>query len=191
MRPKKPERCASSAARRAATLGPPAEDCAEASAVSFRRTKYRLSVGVQVSARSSEVRRETVIVIARARKKLPVTPVVEMSGRKTTIGSTVTPIVVFLPLISTTGVTGSFFRALAITMTVSLLTSLLLALTWTPTLSLYLVRRKDTADASAQSSAGGPSVAALLAAEEAHLSGFFGRIVEFYVRTMKALLKRP
>jgi len=59
------------------------------------------------------------------------------------IGSTITPIVVFLPLISTTGVTGSFFRALAVTMTASLLTSLLLALSWTPTLSQYLVRRKD------------------------------------------------
>src|SRR5215467_14422019 len=32
------------------------------------------------------------------------------------IGSTITPIVVFLPLVSVTGVTGSFFRALAITM---------------------------------------------------------------------------
>src|SRR5581483_369740 len=42
------------------------------------------------------------------------------------IGSTITPIVVFLPLISVTGVTGTFFRALAITMTVSLLTSLVL-----------------------------------------------------------------
>src|SRR6266852_4077304 len=107
------------------------------------------------------------------------------------IGSTVTPIVVFLPLISTTGVTGSFFRALAVTMTVSLFTSLLLALTWTPTLSLYFVRRKDTAEASAASSAGGADVAALLAAEEAHLSGFFGRIVDFYARTMKAVLKFP
>src|SRR6516165_1059030 len=63
------------------------------------------------------------------------------------IGSTITPIVVFLPLISVTGVTGSFFRALAITMTVSLLSSLLLALTWTPTLSQYFVRRKDTTPA--------------------------------------------
>ncbi len=58
------------------------------------------------------------------------------------IGSTITPIVVFLPLIAITGVNGTFFRALAITMTVSLITSLFLALTWTPTLSLYLVRRK-------------------------------------------------
>src|SRR5882762_2110754 len=92
MRPKKPERCASSAARRAATSGPPAEVGAEAPAVSFRRTKYRLSVGVQVSARSNEVKRETVMVTARARKKLPVTPVVEMRGRKTTIGVIVEPI---------------------------------------------------------------------------------------------------
>ncbi len=56
------------------------------------------------------------------------------------IGSTITPVVVFLPLVSVSGVTGSFFRALAITMTASLLTSLVLALTWTPGLSLVLLR---------------------------------------------------
>jgi len=105
------------------------------------------------------------------------------------IGSTITPIVVFLPLISITGVTGTFFRALAVTMTVSLFTSLLLALTWTPTLSQYLVRRKEAAGTAPDSA--GPDMAALLAAEEAHLSGFFGRIVEFYGRTMQAILKRP
>ncbi|HEX4311606.1 MAG TPA: efflux RND transporter permease subunit [Acidobacteriaceae bacterium] len=59
------------------------------------------------------------------------------------IGSTITPIVVFLPLISVTGVTGTFFRALALTMTVALLTSLALALTWTPALSLTLLRGKS------------------------------------------------
>jgi CzcA family heavy metal efflux pump len=58
------------------------------------------------------------------------------------IGSTITPVVVFVPLIATTGVTGSFFRALAITMAASLLTSLLLALTWTPGLSLVLLHQK-------------------------------------------------
>jgi CzcA family heavy metal efflux pump len=105
------------------------------------------------------------------------------------IGSTITPIVVFLPLISTTGVTGTFFRALAVTMTVSLLTSLLLALSWTPTLSQYLVRRKDTGGATRSSK--GPDMAALLAAEEAHLSGFFGRIVNFYSSAMQAVLRRP
>ena len=106
------------------------------------------------------------------------------------IGSTITPIVVFLPLISITGVTGSFFRALAVTMTVSLFTSLLLALSWTPTLSQYLVRRGATPPAEAESSHGGDA-AALLAAEEAHLSGFFGRVVAFYARAMEAVLKRP
>src|SRR5947209_17852684 len=34
------------------------------------------------------------------------------------IGSTITPVVVFLPLISIAGVTGTFFRALAVTMAV-------------------------------------------------------------------------
>src|SRR5246127_2577557 len=106
------------------------------------------------------------------------------------VGSTITPIVVFLPLISTTGVTGSFFRALAITMTVSLLSSLLLALTWTPTLSQYFVRRKDTVPAEGAAQ-GEHDVAALLAAEEAHLSGFFGRIVNFYSGPMQSILKKP
>ena len=56
------------------------------------------------------------------------------------IGSTLTPIVVFFPLIWITGVTGTFFRALAVTVGTALLTSLALALTWTPTLSHFLLR---------------------------------------------------
>jgi multidrug efflux pump subunit AcrB len=107
------------------------------------------------------------------------------------VGSTITPIVVFLPLISTTGVTGSFFRALAITMTVSLLASLFLALTWTPTLSQFFVRRKDTVPAPGEAPTEEHSAAALLAAEEAHLSGFFGRIVAFYARVVQRILYRP
>ena len=59
------------------------------------------------------------------------------------IGSTITPVVVFLPLVSVSGVTGSFFRALAITMAAALLTSLMLALTWTPGLSLGLLGKRD------------------------------------------------
>ena len=58
------------------------------------------------------------------------------------IGSTITPIVVFLPLISITGVTGVFFRALAVTVGMALLTSLALALTWTPTLSHFLLKSR-------------------------------------------------
>src|SRR4029077_6388888 len=63
------------------------------------------------------------------------------------VGSTITPIVVFLPLISIPGVTGVFFRALAITVGVALLTSLALALTWTPTLSSYLIPKPSRAHA--------------------------------------------
>lgn len=58
------------------------------------------------------------------------------------IGSTVTPVVVFLPLTLLTGVTGSFFRSLALTMAVALLTSLVLALSFTPVLAERFVRAK-------------------------------------------------
>lgn len=111
------------------------------------------------------------------------------------IGSTITPIVVFLPLIAMTGVNGTFFRALAITMTVSLLTSLFLALTWTPTLSQYFVRRnsppKETDKPVDDSTRVAPDAAALLAVEEAQFKGFFGKIVEIYERVLRMVLRRP
>ena len=59
------------------------------------------------------------------------------------IGSTITPVVVFLPLTLLTGVTGVFFRSLALTMAVALLTSLALALTLTPVLAERFVRVKE------------------------------------------------
>ena len=58
------------------------------------------------------------------------------------IGSTITPVVVFLPLTLLTGVTGVFFRSLALTMAVALLTSLVLALSFTPVLAERFVRVK-------------------------------------------------
>jgi CzcA family heavy metal efflux pump len=63
------------------------------------------------------------------------------------VGSTITPIVVFLPLISITGVNGVFFRSLAVTVAAALLTSLALALTWTPTLSHYFIRQRSGREA--------------------------------------------
>ncbi|HEX9544532.1 MAG TPA: efflux RND transporter permease subunit [Pyrinomonadaceae bacterium] len=61
------------------------------------------------------------------------------------IGSTITPVVVFLPLTLLTGVTGVFFRSLALTMAVALLMSLVLALSFTPILAerFVKVRRRD------------------------------------------------
>ncbi|MHB8549486.1 MAG: efflux RND transporter permease subunit [Acidiferrobacterales bacterium] len=56
------------------------------------------------------------------------------------IGSTLTPIVVFLPLAYLSGLAGVFFRALGITMVVGLLVSLLLAVTLTPSLAAWLIR---------------------------------------------------
>jgi multidrug efflux pump subunit AcrB len=63
------------------------------------------------------------------------------------IGSTITPVVVFLPLALLTGITGVFFRSLALTMSVALLTSLFLALTFTPVLAeqFIFVRSRDLA----------------------------------------------
>jgi CzcA family heavy metal efflux pump len=59
------------------------------------------------------------------------------------VGSTLTPVVVFIPLAFLTGVAGVFFRALALTMVVSLLTSLVLALTLTPSLAAWFIRDRE------------------------------------------------
>lgn len=53
------------------------------------------------------------------------------------LASTLTPVVVFIPLAFLDGVAGSFFRALALTMVVSLLTSLILAVTLIPSLAAW------------------------------------------------------
>ena len=88
------------------------------------------------------------------------------------IGSTLTPIVVFLPLIMITGVTGVFFSALAIAMSVALLTSLVLALVWTSNLGTRLIRRGK-------------------GAHEATERGVFGRVVRFYERWVRRSLEHP
>jgi multidrug efflux pump subunit AcrB len=118
------------------------------------------------------------------------------------IGSTLTPIVVFLPLITITGVTGTFFGALAIAMSVSLLTSLVLALVWTSNLSIRLVRRgQKTAAPTLHADAAHPlprgfatdpraaQMRRMMAAEEASLTGgMFGRVLTWYERTLRRSL---
>jgi CzcA family heavy metal efflux pump len=56
-------------------------------------------------------------------------------------GSTLTPIMVFAPLVFLGGVTGVFFRALAMTMVTALLASLFLAIFFTPVLAAVFFRR--------------------------------------------------
>ena len=58
------------------------------------------------------------------------------------VGSTMTPVVVFIPLAFLDGVPGVFFRALSMTMVVALLISLLLAVTWTPVTAAILIRAR-------------------------------------------------
>jgi multidrug efflux pump subunit AcrB len=119
------------------------------------------------------------------------------------IGSTITPVVVFIPLIAITGVTGVFFRALAVTMSVALLTSLALAVTWTPNLSQYFIHGRrgkhgesdPTSDAptidTSENQSEADKAKRLMAAEEAHLSGFFLRVVNFHERWLRRALERP
>jgi multidrug efflux pump subunit AcrB len=119
------------------------------------------------------------------------------------VGSTITPIVVFLPLISVTGVTGTFFRALALTMTVALLTSLALALTWTPGLSLHLLRVKpraaEVAEIQSGTAADPPPAAEVRerppsygrATDSEHHHGVMAPILRFHERVLRAALDRP
>jgi multidrug efflux pump subunit AcrB len=120
------------------------------------------------------------------------------------VGSTITPVVVFLPLITITGVTGTFFRALAVTMSVSLFTSLALALVWTPTLSLHFLKSKEVdknASPELATVTGDPNgepvteeeeeLKRLMAAEEASMRGFFGKVIRFYEVWLRRALDRP
>jgi CzcA family heavy metal efflux pump len=93
------------------------------------------------------------------------------------VGSTITPVVVFLPLSLLTGVTGVFFRSLALTMAVALLTSLVLALSFTPVLAQHLVRvrREDLEHAPG---------------EEEHQGRILGFLVRQYERLLDLALAR-
>jgi len=90
------------------------------------------------------------------------------------VGSTITPIVVLLPLVSITGVTGVFFRALALTVGVALLTSLALALTWTPTLSHYFIKAQRARRPGKEPGEGPPP-----------------RFMRVYERVLRGMLEHP
>jgi len=92
------------------------------------------------------------------------------------IGSTITPVVVFLPLTLMTGVTGVFFRSLALTMSVALLTSLVLALAFTPVLAEKFVRAKPQNEPGSTDD------------EEEHHGRFLGAIIRRYESILSAAL---
>jgi multidrug efflux pump subunit AcrB len=94
------------------------------------------------------------------------------------VGSTFTPVVVFIPLAFLDGLTGVFFRALAMTMVVSLLTSLLLAVTLTPTLATWIIRVK-------------PGENAHRAGEEPAHQGLFARVTRLYEVALRPAIRSP
>ncbi|WGS85051.1 efflux RND transporter permease subunit [Methylomonas sp. UP202] len=100
------------------------------------------------------------------------------------LASTLTPVVVFIPLAFLDGVAGSFFRALALTMVVSLLTSLVLAVTLIPPLASWwlssgkhFARTAEFSEISASHS-------------QHHTAGWFERLSEAYERTLLRALKQ-
>jgi CzcA family heavy metal efflux pump len=107
------------------------------------------------------------------------------------IGSTVTPIVVLVPLVVVEGVYGTFFRALALTMGVALFTSLALALTWTPNLSQYFIKSHFPSAEAKTDLSDEESLEQLLAAEERSLGKYFRRIVDFHQHWLQQALAKP
>jgi CzcA family heavy metal efflux pump len=92
------------------------------------------------------------------------------------VGSTLTPVVVFIPLAFLEGITGVFFRALAMTMVVSLLTSLVLAVSLTPSLAVWLIRPRAGMRPVEQTEQGGP---------------LLRRLIELYERAVRPSLRHP
>jgi multidrug efflux pump subunit AcrB len=103
------------------------------------------------------------------------------------IGSTVTPVVVFLPLTLLTGVTGVFFRSLALTMAVALLTSLILALSFTPVLAERFITAKRRKAVDKEASFEG-ELEGELEAEEREEGREQGRLLGTIVRRYEWLL---
>src|SRR5438874_1390283 len=102
------------------------------------------------------------------------------------IGSTITPVVVFLPLTILTGVTGVFFRSLALTMSVALLTSLVLALTFTPILAERFVRAKRRIGRT--ENVDGPSIDRELREDEREEEEEHGRVLSTIIKRYESVL---
>ncbi len=86
------------------------------------------------------------------------------------VGSTLTTVVVFIPLGLLSGVVGQFFRALSITLAAAVLISLVQALTLIPLLARAAARRREKAP---------------------HMEHAAGRLERAYSRTLDATMHRP
>jgi multidrug efflux pump subunit AcrB len=103
------------------------------------------------------------------------------------VGFTLTPVVVFVPLAFLGGITGVFFRALALTMVVSLVTSLVLAMTLPPSLAAWFIRDRGHRDDGGERAGGGPSEPA----PASHDGGFIlRRILRLYETSLRFALRR-
>ena len=99
------------------------------------------------------------------------------------LASTLTPVVVFIPLAFLDGVAGSFFRALALTMVVSLLTSLVLAVTLIPSLAVsWMPIAKHLHTQPAHSDAPSPK-------KIGHLN-WLERLIKVYEKALRSALKQ-
>ena len=107
------------------------------------------------------------------------------------IGSTITPVVVFLPLVAVSGVTGIFFRALAITMTAALLTSLALALTWTPSLSYVLLRERAPESDPAPEYSADDSGSSTPLEQDRSAGRMLQRVLHLHARVLEWALAKP
>ena len=88
------------------------------------------------------------------------------------VGSTLTTVVVFLPLGLLSGVVGQFFKALSVTLASAVLISLIQALTLIPLLARIAARRRETRDATPHE----------------HQAGVLERV---YGRTLDSTMRRP
>jgi multidrug efflux pump subunit AcrB len=96
--------------------------------------------------------------------------------------STITTVVVFLPLGLLTGVEGQFFHALSITLTIAVLVSLIVALTIIPLLSEQFLREQDIEAAAEEQ----PSAARGVAAR---MGGWIDALSDRYERALGASLR--
>ncbi|HEX5179080.1 MAG TPA: efflux RND transporter permease subunit [Gemmatimonadaceae bacterium] len=96
--------------------------------------------------------------------------------------STITTVVVFLPLGLLQGVVGQFFHALSITLSIAVLVSLLLALTIIPLLSEQFVTAHDVEGGGVDERGSGIS---------ARIGRMLGRLTDAYSRSLDAALRHP